>query len=390
MSSITTLYDYIIKCDYNNKIQENLIEFIGEETINESFKSTLLQNLAREIKRVEEPIRKEDKITAAKYNSTYFTHKNRAKSFSSIFGPYRADKNLQGLKWDEIEDSDFVFIKAGSGEKAIKQAIKPIFKRNAKGDIIICEPDTKIPVLFVKGYGMTTRIDGYNYSNDNKAQCFYFSDNLASYKQGVRELVAPKGKHDIRPIKLDELLPNIDEYDIYVLNVTDDMVKTYDDLTLNRKESQKGIINFDKESLKLILANQQARYKMLLKELKTKKLEQNEDKLFDEIVKLNDKVVELYKRILGNAENMDMYIDIGRLMQYVTSAYDDFYQMKKNKLQYTKQLNTAKQNMGDYFNKQKFDDNNYSLASSKSMLRDIDKDIKDIKNKIKEIESKIK
>ena len=389
MGSITTLYDYIIKCDYNNKIQENLIEFIGEEIINESFKSTLLQNLAREIKRVEEPVRKADKINAAKYSNYHY--KNRAKSFSSIFGPYRSDKNLQGLKWDEIKDSDFVFIKAGSDEKVIKKAIKPIFKRDAKGDIIICEPGTKIPVLFVKGYGMTENTEGYNYSNsDNKAQCFYFSDNLATHKQGVRELVAPKGKYNIRPIKLAELLPNLDEYDIYVLMVTDDMVKTYDDLTFNRKESQKGIINFDENSLKIILAKQQARYKILVKELKTKKLEQNSDKLFDEIVELNDKVVELYRRILNNAENMYMYTDIGGLMQYVTSAYDDFYQMKKHKLEYAKQRDIVKQLHGDNFNQQDFDDGNYSLASSKSILRDIDNYIKNIKNKIKEIESKIK
>ena len=54
----------------------------SEEIINESFKSTLLQNLAREIKRVEEPVRKADKINAAKYSNYHY--KNRAKSFQNL------------------------------------------------------------------------------------------------------------------------------------------------------------------------------------------------------------------------------------------------------------------------------------------------------------------
>ena len=387
------LYEHIINAEYNIKVTENLYEdLVYSKLINESFQSDLLRNLAKEIKKAEEPIHQKDIANAKQWYTKNFKPSPNAKTFSSIFGPigYRGGK-VQGLKWDEIKDSDFVFIKAGSPEKAFKKALKPIFKGEANGDIIVCEPGTKEPFIFIKGYGNAISSNSYDYESKS-TQAFYFSDNLTNYKTGVRELTASKGKYKSRPIKLAELLPNILDYDVYVLNITEDMTKTYSDLDVNRQELQKGIINFDNESLRRILANQQARYKVLVKELKTKKLEANPEKLFDEIKELNDKVVDLYKRIISKPEYMDKYIDIGSLMQYVTAAYDTFYSMSKSKREYTKgrdyAMNKAKER-GEEFNQAEYDKHNYTLSDTKNGIRKVDEYIKTIKQRIKDIESNL-
>lgn len=323
------LFEYLINdiCDQNIlKEEANLL--IEEEMVNESFKCELLTNLAEQIKKAEKK-NTTNKIERAKQEDERYPRSDGSKhdpnitSFASIFGPltvngrYSSKKGIQGLKWSEITDDDFVLVKAGN-EKELKKALKPIYAKTGKGDAIICLPGTKTPVMFIKGYG-----------KDDDKRLYYFNMDQTKWDAGVKEKTASKYSYQTRSLKLEEVMPLISECDVYILTITDELIKQYQTLQQTREKEKAGSIEYNENALKELLKKQQARYKTMVAEIKAKKLQKDPNVLFDEIKKANEDVVALYKEVMSKPENLDKYFDMGQLMTYVSYAYESFYKSMK-------------------------------------------------------------
>jgi hypothetical protein len=204
--------------------------------------------------------------------------------------------------------------------------------------------------------------------------------NVKSWQKGVGEKTAPKYKYDERPLKKDEALDLVDGLDIYVLEITDEMKKEYQDLHVGREDLQKGIVNYDKASLAKLLKEQQARYKTLAAEMRAKKLQMNPDLLFDDIKATNDKVVELYQKVISKEKFIGVNYDLSCLMQYVSAAYDNFYRYAKETKVADEYDKKHPENQGKW---------NFNRSNAQAYINDTKEYIEKVKKMIKDIESQL-
>lgn len=359
---------------FRNTICENniLIEtsnLIIENIINESFQSSLLSNLAKEIKKAESQHKSEDKKRAEswKQNGYSGTPEKSEKSFASIFGPitktqrYGSKKTgIQGLKWSEIKDSDFQKFK-GDDKEFIK-LLKKLYSKKIKADIIVCKQESQEILYFIKGY-----------SDFEDIRIYQFKSNQ-SWKSGVQEITAPKYKYNERSLKVNETLDLIKDCDVYFLEINDSMIKNYDQLHKDRKEAQEGIINYDEKSLEDLLTQQKARYKRMVDQARKMKLASDPNKLLEEIKKTNDEVTDLFKQVVNNPDNLDQRFQIDDLIRYTSYSYEEFYKAMVKMREAEKS-----QYSGEY-------DREYAKNYLKSAKEYLDK----VKDKITEIKAKIK
>lgn len=384
------LYESLIERMFYNKVLENYINIESEEVLqlNESFQSELLKNLSKEIYKVEKEHREADKDIKAQYDRgerTYLPSYKNEKTFASIFGPITETPRygekrtgLQGLKWSEIKDSDFTFIKGGEeNNKQLKKAIKPIFSKAQRGNVIACNPGTKTPVIFIKGY---------NSKSDDSVSTYYFSTK--GWKRGVQPMTRTKYSYHERDLKFEEAFEEIAGLDCYILYITNDMIKDYQDLHIGRKESRKGMINYDEDSLEKMLKAQKAKYETLAAEIRAKKLQSDPSILFDEIKKTNDEVVALYQKVIDNPENLDQRFDLGRLMDYVSNAYEYFYKSVKSSRSANMMVKQAKQKGKSPEEANKYGE--YDRKEAESNINDSKEYINKVKKMIKEIEDQLK
>ena len=389
------LYESLIERMFYNKVLENYINIESEEILqlNESFQSDLLRNLSQEIYKAEKEHRKADKDIKAQYNRgerNYLPSKTE-KTFASIFGPITetpryGDKKtgLQGLKWSEIKDSDFKQYKGD--DKEFVKLLKSVYAKKAIADMIVCAPSTKdiacnpgtkTPVIFIKGY---------NSKSDDSVSTYYFSTK--GWKRGVQPMTRTKYSYHERDLKLEEALEEIAGLDCYILYITDSMIKDYKDLHIGREESRKGMINYDEESLEKMLKVQKAKYKTLAAEIKAKKLQSDPSILFDEIKKTNDEVVALYQKVMDNPENIDQRFDLGRLMNYVSNAYEYFYRSIQSSRSANIAVKRAKQNGKSPEEANRYGE--YERKEAESNINDSKEYIDKVKKMIKEIEDQLK
>ena len=384
------LYESLIERMFYNKVLENYINIESEEVLqlNESFQSELLKNLSKEIYKVEKEHREADKDIKAQYDRgerTYLPSYKNEKTFASIFGPITETPRygekrtgLQGLKWSEIKDSDFTFIKGGEeNNKQLKKAIKPIFSKAQRGNVIACNPGTKTPVIFIKGY---------NSKSDDSVSTYYFSTK--GWKRGVQPMTRTKYSYHERDLKFEEAFEEIAGLDCYILYITNDMIKDYQDLHIGRKESRKGMINYDEDSLEKMLKAQKAKYETLAAEIRAKKLQSDPSILFDEIKKTNDEVVALYQKVIDNPENLDQRFDLGRLMDYVSNAYEYFYKSVKSSRSANMMVKQAKQKGKSPAEANEYGE--YDRKEAESNINDSKEYINKVKKMIKEIEDQLK
>ena len=373
-----SLLESLIVNQFNAKVTENLCQIISEENINESFQSSLLIELAKKISEIEKESN-ERKIDQAKhqdetYETKYGKHDPQVVNFKSIFGPitqtnYGKSNKLQGLKWSEIKDSDFVKY-TDTKDKAFLKFTKDVYNHKESALFICCEPGTKNIVYFIKAYGKELKSD----------IIFYQFTPTESWmtRKGLYEKTAKKGKFGSRPMKMVEMLPLIEGLDIYVLHVTDSLKTEYKLLTNDRKEAQKGVINYDKKSLEKLLYNQQARYKELVKQMKAMNLKGNIEKYFDEIVQTNNEIIDLYKKITSNPKYMDLDFELGNLMNNMAYVYQEYY----SSIRYThladKEAKADPQYRGTYYR----EESDEKINRSKSYLKDIQEKIDYIKSKL--------
>lgn len=352
--------------------------------LNESFKSTLLQKVAKRIYDVEWKNRELDKT-----NKSYGYGKNE-KTFSSIFGPitvtkrYSNEKNrLQGIKWDEITDEQFIKLEGGQS-KEIKKIVEPFFSRKEDGLVILTNPGTQDIIYVLKGYGQKPD-SGHNYTPHLYQFVEPTKNSWGGYnRNGVKTVTKPKYKYDTRDLKFNEFLEVCKSYDLYILPFSESMIKDYKDLVQNRKDLQSGVINYDAESLKRLLDQQKARYNAIVKERKANKLIQNSDKLFEEIEKINQEVIDLYKLIISKPEYLTKYIDLGSLMTYVSYAYENYYKYCKSDFDAMQQYQKFKAKGHSKEDAEKYVQ--FERERGKEHIRDV----RDYLNRIKENIKKIK
>lgn len=337
-----TITQYIKEQKYNDLISEEFCEIVSENMINESFKSSLIQKLAAKISKAEASENKSKIKNAERLDKEYprydgSKHDPNLVNFASIFGPItitpkynsKNKRKVRGLKWSEITDDQFVLYK-GIEEginKDLSKIIKNVCAHKLNANFIICKKDTDDVVMFIRGY---------NESKETPVRIFYFTfDRPSPYggitRGGVHAMERQKSKWKTRELKADEIIEEIQGYDVYMLEITDSMIEDYTVLATGRKESQEGIINYDKKSLEDLLKNQQARYKSLVKKIKADKLIGKSDELFNEINKVNQEVQNLYNTIINTFEYKQDYYRLGRLMEYVSHAYEYFFKYLDNK-----------------------------------------------------------
>ena len=384
------LYESLIERMFYNKVLENYINIESEEIIqlNESFQSELLKNLSKEIYKAEKEHREADKSIKAQYDRgerSYLPSYKNEKTFASIFGPITETPRygekrtgLQGLKWSEIKDSDFTFIKGGEeNNKQLKKAIKPIFSKSQRGNVIACNSGEKTPVIFIKGY---------NSKSDDSVSTYYFA--TTGWKRGVQPMTRTKYQYQERDLRFEEALEEIAGLDCYILYITNDMIKDYQDLHIGREKSRQGMINYDEKSLETMLKKQKAKYQTLAEEIRAKKLQADPSVLFDEIKKTNDEVIALYQKVMDNPENLDQYFDLGSLMNYVSYAYEYFYKSIKSSRSANMRVKHAKQTgeSPEKANRR----GEYERKEAESQINDSKEYIDKVKKKIKEIEDQLK
>lgn len=318
-----------IICDKNILVET--ANLIADEVINESFQASILTALAKRIKDVESKNREKDAEAAKRWHEQGYsgTPSKSAKSFASIFGPltetsYGGKKTgIRGLKWSEIKDSDFKQYKGD--DKEFVKFLKSVYAKKAIADMIVCAPGTKDIVAFIQGYAKTLGdVRVYIFETDG------WRNGEHAKIPGIKEKTAKKYKYDVRPLKVNETLELIKDFDIYVLEITESMIKDYDELSKTRLKSQEGVVNYDDWSLKNLAKQQQARYKAMVEEIKAKKLQADPNVYFDEIKQTNEEAMSLFQKVISKPENMDVRFDISELMRYMSYTYEEFYKSMKS------------------------------------------------------------
>ena len=400
------LLEYLNDYYYNNLVINEVCNLIAEEEmVNESFKSSIVQKLAQAIYNAEKSSNK-SKIEQAKndderYGTDYGKHDPHIVSFASIFGPKTINgkygsvkKGIQGLKWSEITDDDFKEYTPNDKE-LIKLVKKTYGKKNANADFIIMKGDEIIN--FIKAYGADEKSDGMFYFKSDSLKK-YLNGSEYTVPGGVKELTKPYYSYQHRALKVNEVidtlkaLSEIEGVKVYALEITDDMIKQYQELTNDRKKSQEGVINYDKKSLEMLRKQQVARYKALAEEIRAKKLQNDPNILFNEITETNKQVIELYKKVMSSTDNLDKYFDLGRLMDYVSRAYESFYRSMKSERQSERDKERYKAKAaerGEEFNDEEYDKFDFDKSNAKSEINDAKKYVDNVKKMIKEIEDQL-
>ena len=385
------LFEYLTEdiCDQNILKEEALL--IAEDVmVTEAFKSSIVQALAQAIYDAEKESNKR-KIEIAKNDDERYPHSDGSKhdpkliNFASIFGPkteggrFNVKKGLQGLKWSEITDDDFK--EYAPDDKELAKLIRSTYgKKENNADFIVMTKDNKV-LNFIKAYGTDPKGDGvYYFKTDGK------------WNNGVKEITKQYYSYQTRSLKTNEIidmlkgLAQVEGVKVMALEITDDMTKEYKSLQVSREEAKKGVINFDKASLKELLNKQQSRYKALVAEIKAKKLQKDPNMLFDDIKKANDEVVTLYKQIINNPDNIEHNYDLSRLMSYVSYAYESLYKSIERSRSAERSVARAKakgaENAEEYGSwdrssaKQEINDAKDYLDKVNEMINDIKKNLK--------------
>ena len=98
----------------------------------------------------------------------------------------------------------------------------------------------------------------------------------------------------------------------------------------DREEAQKGVINYDDASLKELAQRQRLHYKVLAKELRAKRLQDNPKYMLNEITKIHNEALKLAEQIIDSKEHIDEGYSIGNAMSYITSAFEEYFKYLKS------------------------------------------------------------
>lgn len=372
-----TIIEYINNNQYLNLVLEEYCNIVSEDMINESFQSTLLKKLATKInvaERENNVIRK-----TLRENDVYYNTKNI--SFSTILGPidYKANsyskiKRVRCIKWNEISDEDFV--EYNCKDKEFVKLLKNVYTKKTKAIFIVTDENDNI-IYFIKGF---IKPD----DKEVKLITYGFINKLD--KRGIYRFRKNVYKYQTRDLKVNEIINLMSEtYKIYALEITQNLIDEYDTLVTDRSKNKEGVINYDKDSLEKLLKEQIARYKVLIKEIKTKKLMSDPKALFEEIKNINKEVIDFYEKVMSSSEYIDKFYDLGQLMTYTSYAYETYYKYVKN-MRYSDKCIKNAINHGD-LNPEEW--GRYEKEKAKLNINDVKQYIEKIKNCLNEYKARL-
>lgn len=382
------LYSVIIENKFNTETNAEFSVNEGLQMINESFKASILSRLAKKVSDAEKDYNKSQKEWENKSG-----RKQSLRTFASIFAPIDTDivekdgrtyRATRAIKWADITDSDFKVF--DSCDKELTKLIKSTYgKKTEQALFIIATGDDILNV--VRAYGHAGMDGGV----------YYFLTNH-KFGNGVKQMLKDHYKYQQRSLKVNEVIDFVtdilDDESVrcYALKITSDMIAEYNNLIGDRKEAQKGVINYDKASLKTMLQEQQARYEALVKKMKADKAKGNVDKYLEKINSINKEVVELTEKAMKTPEYVAEYSSVGDLMSTVAYLYGtiyDFVYHSKKADDNVKRWREEDEKNGKEFDEEKyrkwdFDsrDAERSIQKLDEYIRKIEKDIQYVKDRV--------
>lgn len=332
------LKEYLFDKECDNAILTEAASIIGEEMINEAFKAKILSKLASTIKEYEKEQKAEDIRRQKEYDKKgYGRITPNEKSFTSLFGPIVqsarygiSKKKVRGCQWDKITDDNVTYYEGGY-DNALHKRIKQLYAGKIRGLIIACDPETHDIVYAIRGYSSNDSKTGKPY----KPSTFEFkawTNSSGDTHKRVHHKTAPlrKGGWQEGDLKVDALIELINDYEIYFVEIPNEFITDYNVLVKDREEAQKGVINYDDESLKELAKRQRTHYQVLAKELRAKRLQDNPKYMFNEITKIHNEALKLSEQIIDNTDHIDEGYNIGNAMSYITSAFEDYFKYLKS------------------------------------------------------------
>ena len=379
-NTMLTFKEYIENNKYINLVTEEYCNIIAENyLISESFQSSLLKKLSNRINDAE----KENNARKKQQRERGYTWDTEYTSFASILGPidykrssYSETERVRGIKWDEIKDEDFKKYKGY--DKDLEKLMKAVYSGKKKAVFIITNDNDDI-IFFIKGF-FHKKSDG---RQDAKLITYSFKSKWGN--NGVSKVETDAYKYRTRDLKVNEILELINDWNVYALEITDSLINEYDVLVANRKESKKGIINYDKESLQKLLDKQKSRYRVLVEEIKAKKLMSDPKALFDEIKNVNKEVVDFYEQVMSSSENVDKFYDLGQLLTYTSYAYETYYKYVRSLHDSDKAIKRAVDKGAS--NPEEW--GSYERKSAESKINDVKEYLERIKKQLAEYKSKL-
>lgn len=332
------LKEYLFDRECDNIILTEAASIIGEEMINEAFKSKILSKLASTIKEYEKEHHLNDIEKQKDYDDKRWGKINPSeKTFTSLFGPIvqtlrysSSTKKVRGCQWDKITDDNVTYYEGGY-DSALHKKIKQLYAGKNRGLLIICDPETHDIVYAVRGYSDNDDKTG----KPKKPSTFEFkawtTADGKSHKRVVNK-TAPirKGGWQTGDLKVDALIELINDYEVYFVEIPNEYITDYNVLVKDREEAQKGVINYDDASLKELADCQRLHYKMLAKELRAKRLQDNPKYMLNEITKIHNEALKLAEQIIDSKEHIDEGYSIGNAMSYITSAFEEYFKYLKS------------------------------------------------------------
>lgn len=378
MEHMRSITEYMQDFKYENMVFNETMSIISEGMITESFKAEMLTNLAKEISKAEKEHNKREIENAERMTKEYgYNHNPKIKSFSTIFGPVTVtsryggkSKKTSGVKWADITDGDFMLF-PDPEDKQLKKFIKDCYANRKNALMILCEHDTKKICYVVQAYK----------ENTDKV-CYEFVDS--GWNKGVQAKKARAYKYSSRNLKAEEVLDLIasQELDVYALEITKDMTQAYNEIVKNREDSREGMINYDKESLKQLLSQQQARYKTLVKEMKAKKLMEDPNLMYDEITQVQTEATALVKEIMSKPEYIDKFYNAADIMRTISYCFEEFYK-------YAREQREGEKMVQKYIGRGKEEEEARKYAkewhNGESHILDAKKYLKEIKEQIEQM-----
>ena len=331
------LKEYLFDIECDNIILTEAASIIVEEMINEAFKSKILGKLASTIKEYEKEQHRNDIEKQNDYNDKGWGKINPSeKTFTSLFGPIvqtsrygSSTKKVRGCQWDKITDDNVTYYEGGY-DVALHKKIKQLYAGKIRGLLIICDPETHDIVYAVRGYS-----DDDKTRKSKKPSTFEFkawtTADGKSHKRVINK-TAPirKGGWQTGDLKVDALIELINDYEVYFVEIPNEYITDYDVLVKDREEAQKGVINYDDASLKELARRQRLHYKMLAKELRAKRLQNNPKYMLNEITKIHNEALKLAEQIIDSKEHIDEGYSIGNAMSYITLAFEEYFKYLKS------------------------------------------------------------
>lgn len=408
-----SLLEYFNNIRLNSQILSEEMNILASETIvTESFKSSILQKLAQKIYDAEKTNnqseinnKKEQKKRDTESGYTYSDnwYKPKIVSFASVLGPITTTerysglkKKFRGIKWSEITNDDFK--EYSLDNKELIKLIKKTYGKPEKSVIIVVDKNDN-PLNLVKAFNEDPKQDGMFYFKSDEIKTYKYDDGSESTSRipgGMKELTKPYYSYQHRALKAGEVidtlkgLSSIEGLKAYALEITKEMTQEYERVILDRKEAQKGVINYDSASLKALARAQKARYETLIKKMREEKLSSNKEQLWKDIENAQKKVVAVMQEAVKpeNLQKSSGISMVGDLMRNITYAYQSLLEYYQSNYRSQGNLERAKQRAaerGKDFDEEEYKRNDFDSGDATKEINKVVIYIKDIDKEIDRI-----